>query len=48
MKNYVAKQQVGLTEAIQKNFSNLTNFTGRARRSEFWWNVLVWFILSIT
>ncbi len=48
MKNYVAKPQVGFTEAIQKNFSNLTNFTGRARRSEFWWNVLVWFILSIT
>ncbi|MDD5862261.1 MAG: DUF805 domain-containing protein [Prevotella sp.] len=38
---------VGFTEAVKRNFTQLTNFTGRANKSEFWWNVLVMIIGSI-
>ena len=27
-------------DALQRWFANLTNFNGRARRSEFWWTML--------
>ena len=33
--------------AIKSGFENLTNFKGRARRSEFWWFYLFLFIVSI-
>ncbi len=33
--------QVQIGEAIQRWLANLTNFNGRARRSEFWWVMLV-------
>lgn len=33
--------QMQIGEAIQRWLANLTNFNGRARRSEFWWVMLV-------
>ena len=32
---------VQIGEALQRWIANLTNFSGRARRSEFWWVMLV-------
>lgn len=34
-------------QAIKSGFKNLTNFKGRARRSEFWWFYLFMFLVSI-
>jgi uncharacterized membrane protein YhaH (DUF805 family) len=39
---------MGFGQAISSGFSNLTNFSGRASRSEFWWWLLfVWIINAI-
>lgn len=38
---------MGFGEAIQNVFSNYANFSGRARRSEYWYFVLLTFIVSI-
>lgn len=38
---------MGFGEAVKKGFSNLFNFKGRARRSEYWWFVLIVAIISI-
>ncbi len=41
---------MGFTEAVKSVFSNYTNFSGRARRSEYWYfvlfNMLINFVLS--
>lgn len=34
-------------EAIKSVLSNLTNFSGRARRSELWWYWLVYFLVVV-
>jgi len=36
---------MGFGEAVSSGFKNLTNFSGRASRSEFWWYALVAFIV---
>lgn len=38
---------MSFAEATKKGFSNLINFNGRARRSEYWWFVLIVAIISI-
>lgn len=38
---------LGFGEAVKKNFSSLTDFKGRSRRSELWWNYLLYFIAGI-
>jgi uncharacterized membrane protein YhaH (DUF805 family) len=38
---------MGFGEAISSGLKNLTNFSGRASRSEFWWYVLFIWIVSI-
>jgi len=38
---------MGFGEAVSSGFKNLTNFSGRASRSEFWWYALVSFIIYI-
>lgn len=49
--NYVATPKLGFGEAVKKVLSNIINFKGRARRSEYWWYMLAVcianFILSI-
>ena len=39
---------MGFGQAISHNFSNMTNFSGRASRSEFWWWILfIWIINAV-
>jgi hypothetical protein len=38
--NNNALPPISFVEATKKGFSNLFNFKGRARRSEYWWYVL--------
>lgn len=38
---------MGFGQAISHNLSNMTNFSGRASRPEFWWWILAIWILSI-
>lgn len=44
--NTKALPQLGFSEAIKKNFSSLTDFKGRSRRSELWWNYLLYAIIA--
>ena len=39
--------QLDFTEAVKLSWSKLTQFTGRSRRSEFWWSYLALFIINI-
>ena len=38
---------LGFGEAVKKNFSSLTDFKGRSRRSELWWNYLLYIMVGI-
>lgn len=38
---------MGFGEAVSSGFKNLTNFSGRASRSEFWWFALVTFVVYL-
>ncbi len=38
---------MGFGEAISSGLKNVTNFSGRASRSEFWWYVLFIWIVSV-
>lgn len=38
---------MGFGQAISYNLSNMTNFSGRASRSEFWWWILAMWILQV-
>jgi uncharacterized membrane protein YhaH (DUF805 family) len=38
---------MGFGEAISSGLKNVTNFSGRASRSEFWWFVLFIWIVSV-
>lgn len=38
---------MGFGQAISSGFSNLTNFSGRASRSEFWWWMLFVWIVNV-
>ena len=39
--------QLDFTEAVKLSWSKPTQFTGRSRRSEFWWSYLALFIINI-
>lgn len=45
--NYQQLPMVSFGEAVSKAFSNYANFSGRARRSEFWWFYLFNILASI-
>ena len=47
MENLVVKPQVEFMEAVKMAFKNIVTFTGRSRRSEFWWAELALFILML-
>lgn len=51
MENIVKLPSLGFKEAVKKGLKNLTNFNGRARRSELWWFLLAcliaYFVVSI-
>jgi uncharacterized membrane protein YhaH (DUF805 family) len=40
------KQNMSFVDAIKSYFKNYATFTGRARRSEFWYTVLFTFLVS--
>ena len=46
MENKQARPQLSFTEAVKSTWQNLTNFNGRARRSELWWSFLVYAAVS--
>jgi len=46
MANYVAKPELGLLEAVKCALKKLFVFSGRSRRSEFWWFILVFFVFK--
>ena len=41
-----ARPQLSFTEAVKSTWQNITNFKGRARRSELWWSFLVYVAVS--
>ena len=46
MENKQARPQLSFTEAVKSTWQNITNFRGRARRSELWWSFLVYAAVS--
>lgn len=46
MENRQARPQLSFTEAVKSTWQNITNFRGRARRSELWWSFLVYLAVS--
>lgn len=47
MENYVARPQISFVEAMKLVFKKWITFTGRSRRSEFWWGQLGLFLISL-
>ncbi len=46
MKNQYDKlPSLSFVEAVKSVLSNLINFSGRSRRSELWWFILLWFVV---
>ena len=45
--NYTVLPKLGFGGAVKKVLSNLTNFKGRSRRSEYWWFVLAMTIVNM-
>ena len=41
-----ARPQLSFTEAVKSTWQNITNFSGRSRRSELWWSFLVYAAVS--
>ena len=45
--NFKELPMLGFGEAVKKNLSSLTDFKGRSRRSELWWNYLLYIMVGI-
>lgn len=45
--NFKELPQPSFGEAVKKNLSSLTDFKGRSRRSELWWNYLLYIMVGI-
>ncbi len=45
--NYAMEENYGIIDWFKKGLRNYTNFSGRARRKEYWYFVLMQFILII-
>jgi uncharacterized membrane protein YhaH (DUF805 family) len=41
-------EQVGMTEAFKRAFSNYATFDGRANRGEYWWFVLASALINLS
>jgi len=41
------KPSLGISEALNASTRNIFKFKGRARRSEFWWTMVIVFLLNI-
>lgn len=44
--NITTLPQLSFAEAVKLNFARITDFKGRSRRSELWWNYLAYTILT--
>ena len=47
MANFTAKPQVAFVDATKMAFQKCATFSGRSRRSEFWWAELALIVISI-
>ncbi|MBS5527753.1 MAG: DUF805 domain-containing protein [Prevotella sp.] len=45
--NFKELPMLSFGEAVKKNLSSLTDFKGRSRRSELWWNYLLYIMVGI-
>ena len=45
--NYIATPKLGFMDSLKRCLSKYADFKGRARRSEFWWFCLPFFIIAI-
>ena len=46
MENRQARPLLSFTEAVKSTWQNITDFRGRARRSELWWSFWVYAAVS--
>lgn len=46
MSQIIASPQLGFSEALNASTSKIFQFTGRSRRSEFWWTQVLVFLVS--
>jgi uncharacterized membrane protein YhaH (DUF805 family) len=47
MSQIIETPSLGLSEALSKATSNIFKFEGRSRRSEFWWTILIVYLVNI-
>ena len=47
MEQITAIPSLGFSEAINKAASNILKFEGRSRRSEYWWTMVIVYLVSI-
>ena len=47
MEQITATPSLGFSEAINKAASNIFKFEGRSRRSEYWWTMIIVYLVSI-
>lgn len=47
MERAIARPQLGFSEALKLAWSRLTEMSGRSRRSEFWWFMLVFIVVDL-
>lgn len=47
MSQIIATPQLGFSEALNASTRKIFQFTGRSRRSEFWWTQILVFLVSI-
>ncbi|MBQ7421433.1 MAG: DUF805 domain-containing protein [Prevotella sp.] len=47
MEQITATPSLGFSEAINKAASNIFKFEGRSRRSEYWWTMVIVYLVSI-
>lgn len=47
MEQITATPSLGFSEAINKAASNILKFEGRSRRSEYWWTMVIVYLVSI-
>ena len=47
MEQIIETPSLGFSEAINKAASNILEFKGRSRRSEYWWTMVMVYVISI-
>ena len=47
MREITAKPSLSFTEALKESTSKIVQFRGRARRSEYWWTMLVVYVAEL-